>query len=216
MGLAGVMSLLASPAQAESLNDRIRLLTAKFEAMEQTPGKAIPPDLLRQARGIVLLDRTKAGFLFAYEGGNGVAMVRDADGNWSPPAFLTAGQASLGFQIGGEQNFFVFLLMTTNAAHELAASFIDFGGEARGTAGNQSSGVEGQAMPKDGVLVYGDRTGLYGGAAVKGGAISADKNANEMYYGHYMTMNDILFGNKVKPTPAAIELANTISKYARK
>ncbi len=176
----------------------------------------MPANLLRKAQGIVLLDRTKAGFLFAYQGGGGVALVRDASGNWSPPAFLMANEASLGLQIGGEQNFFVILLMTTNAAHGLAASTVDFGGEARGTAGDQSAGAEGQVNSKDSVVVYCDRTGLYGGAAIKGGAISADENANETYYGQYLTMNDILFGNKAKPTPAATALAKTIETYSRK
>ena len=37
-----------------------------------------PAETLRKAQGIILLDRTKAGFLFAYQGGGGVAMVKDA------------------------------------------------------------------------------------------------------------------------------------------
>ena len=175
MGLAGLACLGASRAQANDLDGQLHRLTAKFEAMQQKPGNSVPADLLRKAQGIVLLDRTKAGFLFAYQGGGGVALVRDASGNWSPPAFLMANEASLGLQIGGEQNFFVILLMTTNAAHGLAASTVDFGGEARGTAGDQSAGAEGQVNSKDSVVVYCDRTGLYGGAAIKGGAISADE-----------------------------------------
>lgn len=216
MGLASVVSLCATRAPAENLDCEIHQLAAKFEAMQAKPDKRVPAELLRKAQGIILLDRTRAGFLFAYQGGSGVAMARDAQGNWSPPAFLTATEASLGFQIGGEQNFFVILLMSTNAAHKLTASFVDFGGEARGTAGDQSAGAEGQAVPTDSVLVYSDRTGLYGGAAIKGGSISADENANEMYYGHYVTMNDILFDKKVSPTAAATDLANTISEYSRK
>ena len=50
------------------LDDRIRALTAKFVSLEHQPGKAVPPDVLRRAKGIVLLDRNKAGFLFAYPG----------------------------------------------------------------------------------------------------------------------------------------------------
>jgi SH3 domain-containing YSC84-like protein 1 len=128
-----VLTLLSfiSPGLAidqTGLDERIRLLTTKFEAMQQQPDKRIPADVLKKAQGIILLDCTKAGFGFAYQGGNGVAMVKDASGNWSPAAFLSATEASLGFQIGGEQNFYVILLITTNTTHALTGSTIDFGG----------------------------------------------------------------------------------------
>ena len=91
--------------------------------MQAKPDKRIPAENLRKALGIILLDRTKAGFIFAYQGGGGLAMVKDAkSGRWSPPAFLTANEASLGVQIGGQQSFVVILLMNTNATHALTES----------------------------------------------------------------------------------------------
>jgi lipid-binding SYLF domain-containing protein len=145
-----------------------------------------------------------------------VALVKNSLGEWSPAAFLTASQASLGFQVGGEQNFFVVLLMTTNATLALTQSTIDFGGEARGTAGDQSAGVEGKVVtPDHSVIVYDDREGLFGGAAIKGGAISPDNHANEIYYGQYVTMSDILFDQKVKTTPATLDLQKRISAYSK-
>ena len=69
-------ALSASAVEKAELDNRIRALTAKFEAM-QHQDKSIPADYLRKARGIVLLDRTRAGFLFAYQGGGGVALARD-------------------------------------------------------------------------------------------------------------------------------------------
>ena len=61
---------------------------------------------------------------------------------WSPVAFLDANEASLGFQIGGEQHFYIMLFMTTNSTRLLLDQKVDFGGEARGTAGNNTGGVE--------------------------------------------------------------------------
>ncbi len=214
-----VLLSFISPALAidqTGLDARLRILTAKFEAMQQKPDKRVPADVLKKARGIILLDRTKAGFMFAYQGGNGVTMVKDASGNWGPAAFLSATEASLGFQVGGEQNFYVILLMTTNATQALAEPTIDFGGEARGTAGNQSSGVQGDVTtPEHSVLVYGERNGLYGGVAIKGGAISPDEGANTVYYGQPLTMQNILFEKKVKATQAATDLAGKISEWVK-
>jgi SH3 domain-containing YSC84-like protein 1 len=209
--------LSASALDRAELDNRIGKLTAKFEALQQQADKRIPADTLQKAKAIILLDRTKAGFIFAYQGGSGVAMVKEKGEKWSPTAFLSANEASLGFQIGGEQNFFVILLMSTNATRMLTEPTFDFGGEARGTAGNESSGVEGKVSSNDQpVLVYSDRQGLYGGAAIKGGAISPDEDANRIYYGQFVNMRDILFDKKVKPTKTATELAAKINESSKK
>jgi lipid-binding SYLF domain-containing protein len=213
-----IVSIAASASATDQaqLDDRIRLMTTKFEAMQQQPDKRVPAEVLKNAQGIILLDRTKAGFIFAYQGGNGLAMVKDASGNWSPAAFLSATEASLGFQIGGEQNFYVILLMTTNATQALSEPTIDLGGEARGTAGDQSSGVEGKVTtPEQSVLVYDDRNGLYGGVAIKGGAISPDEDADITYYGKSVSTSDILFDKKVQPTQAETDLIEKISDYSK-
>ncbi len=191
-------------------------LTAKFDQLQQQPDKRIPADILSRAKGIILLDRTRAGFLFAYQGGSGVAMAKDpATGRWSPAAFLTASEASLGFQIGGEQNFFVILLMSSNSLHFLTDPNFEFGGEASGTAGNVSAGANGTISDTERpVLVYSSRKGLYGGAAIKGGAVAPDENANEIYYGQWLSMKDILIDKKVRPTPLAANLAARIEAYS--
>ena len=142
-------------------------------------------------------------------------MVRDSQGKWGPVAFIEANEASLGFQIGGEQNFFVVLLMNTNATHLLTEPNFVFGGEARGTAGDVSSGVEGTvASHEQPMLVYSDRKGLFGGAAIKGGSINPDEEADRVYYQQFVNMDDILFGNKVKPTEATAELAGKITEFS--
>jgi lipid-binding SYLF domain-containing protein len=206
----------AFAADKAELDNRIRKLTAKFEAMQAKPDKRIPAENLQKAQGIILLDRTKAGFIFAFQGGSGVAMVKDAkSGAWSPPAFLDATEASLGFQVGGQQSFIVILLMNTNATRVLTNPDIEFGGEARGTAGNSSAGAEGNVKPMPSVLVYDDRQGLYGGAAIKGGAIRANDDANTLYYGQYVTLEDILFKNKFKPGETATALVEKIEQAAK-
>jgi len=90
---------------------------------------------------------------------------------------------------------------------------LEFGGEARGTAGDKAvvparifSNVE---RP---VLVYSEREGLFGGAALKGGALSPDEEANRVYYGEPISVKQILFEKKVKPTDPAKKLGQILSK----
>jgi lipid-binding SYLF domain-containing protein len=215
-----VLAVVAASAGAvdkAELDSRIGTLTAKLVAMQQKPDKKIPAENLRKAQGIALIDRTKAGFLFAYQGGSGVAMVKDPKTEkWGPAAFLAANEASLGFQIGGEQTFYVILFMTTNSTRMLTEANIMAGGEARGTAGDSTAVAEGKVSPiEQAVLVYDDRKGLYGGAAIKGGAIAPDENANRAYYGQYLTAGEILFEHKVEPTKAATELARKLAEYSQ-
>jgi lipid-binding SYLF domain-containing protein len=65
------------------------------------------------------------------------------------------------------------------------------------------------------ILVYDDRKGLYGGAAVKGGALSVDDEANAAYYGQYAPLEDVLFKQKFKPSERAKELIEAIQKAAK-
>ncbi len=208
----------AAPALDKAeLDQRAGKLLLKFDSLQAKPDKRVPPEVLHRAQGIILLDRTKAGFVFAYQGGGGVAMVKDKKGKWSPLAFMKANEASLGFQIGGQQTFLVILLMNEEAGKLLVTeSAFEFGGEARGTAGGSSAGAEGTVNSLEpSVLVYDDRHGLFGGAAIKGGALTADDEANRTYYGAGFTMKEILLDKRPKPTEAAATLAGKVNQYAK-
>jgi lipid-binding SYLF domain-containing protein len=213
LGFAGAALGVDRP----ELDSRLHTLTAKFQAMQAKPDKCIPAQVLRDAQGIILLDRTKAGFLFAYEGGSGVAMVRDPRTRaWSAPAFVSANQASLGFQAGGQQTFVVVLIMNTNTVRSLATGSFSFGGEASGTAGNTSGGASGTVSSVEQLtMVYHDSEGLYGGVAVKGGNVSPDAKADIAYYGQYLSAEEILFEHKVRPTERAFELTQAIEQASR-
>ena len=215
---AASLAWTALAVEKAELDQKARKLVAKFEKMQQKPDKRIPAETLRKAEGIILLDRTKAGFIFAYQGGAGAAMVKDKkSGKWSPIAFMKADEASLGFQVGGQQSFLVILLMNSEGTQLLTDPTIEIGGEARGTAGDKSAGVEETASsaPRP-VLVYDDRKGLFGGAALKGGALAPDEEGNGAYYGNPLTIKQILFEKKAQPTEVAVALATKIALYSKK
>jgi SH3 domain-containing YSC84-like protein 1 len=198
------------------LNAKIGLLIAKFNALQQNPAERIPSAVLRKARGVVLLDRVKAGFVFGGDGGGGVAIVKENSGDWSPVAFVRSTGGSVGFQAGGEEEFCVLLLMNTDVTRQLADSTIQFSDEARGTAGNNSAGAKATFnAPAHSVLVYADRSGFYGGVAFEGNNLAPDRKANEIYYGRPLTMDDILFEPKVAPTKSGEALAHAIRVYSQ-
>jgi lipid-binding SYLF domain-containing protein len=200
------------------LDNLIRKLTSRFESMQSKPDKAIPVETLARAHGVILLDRTKAGFIFAFQGGGGVAVVKDPKSKkWSPAAFVSASEASLGFQAGGQQTFVVILLMDTNAVRILTDADIELGSEAGGTAGNASGGAESKvSTTARSVLVYDDRNGLFGGAAVKGSTLSPGEAENQIYYGQSLSLEDVLFNKKVKQSETTAALVEQIIRHSKK
>ena len=92
----GVSALAAEKHELDSL---VRDLRNRFQDLQRNPERAIPAETLAKAQGIVLLNRTKGGLVFAYENGAGVALVRQGKaGRWSPAAFMASSEASLGLQ----------------------------------------------------------------------------------------------------------------------
>ena len=62
------------------------------------PGKSIPQRLLSEAQGVAIIPSViKIGFVAGARRGHGVVMVRDAEGEWNLPEFITpTGAASAG------------------------------------------------------------------------------------------------------------------------
>jgi lipid-binding SYLF domain-containing protein len=210
--IAGTSSALA--LDKAQLERRIQQLTAKFEALQSKPDKAIPAETLREAHGIILLERTKAGFVFGYEGGDGITMIKDADtGEWSAPAFLRAREASLGFQAGRQQLFVVILLMNDAVTHALSDPTFKLSDESSQDSdnGNTNSVSRSVLKTKSCLKVFGDRHGAFGGVATKSGAIIPDSEANRIYYGKSVNMEEILVDHKVTPSEAASGLLQRLT-----
>jgi lipid-binding SYLF domain-containing protein len=211
------LSVSGLAAEREDLDQRILTLTDKFTAMQAKPDKRISPEILRKAQGIILLDGTRAGFLFAYQHAGGVALVKDSrTGEWSPASFVGANEVSQGLQIGSERSLTVILIMNGDATWSLVGPVNKFGGEASGTAGNATGRTEGAISPVERpAMVYSDRHGLYAGAAIKGGSIWPDTDANLAYYKQPLSAKEILFDGKVKPTAAGKKLAERIIESSK-
>lgn len=208
------LALNSSGALKSELDNRVRQLMAKFDSLQLNTEARIPADKLKKATGIIIMDRTKGGFVFGYESGFGVAMIKDK-GKWGAFSFMNSREGSFGAQIGGKSTFSVILLMNDAARERLISPKVNFGGEAGGTGGSSSAGVGENFTEEPPVLVFGESKGLYGGATVKGGSVSADDKANEDYYGRFYSIKDILFDKKVPPSETAVELARKIEEATK-
>jgi len=208
-------ALGARAAERGELDSEIRIFGAKLDALQAQPAKRIPADILDRAQGIILLERAKAGRLSPYDGGGGVAMVKNpVSGAWSPVAFVGANAARLGIQPGAPQSFFVILLMDTNATRLLIDPTYEFDARTPGSGVTATQAGGGIVSTKQTILVFDDQLGFLGATAAQSGAFVAIDAANRVYYGPNVTPRDILFDRQVAPTAATAELASKVAGHS--
>ena len=179
---------------------------------------AIPADYLRKAKGIIVINQFQGSFLLGIKDGYGVAMVRRANGKWSVPAFLKAGELSIGLQVGGRAINAVYLLMDDDTARLLFKNRMNLGAEANVAAGIRAA--EGEAVTKPlpahtNVLVYSTTEGLFAGAAVKTGYITPHEVANQLFYNSKNRMPELLYSDWVTPPAEAQFIMDYVSQITR-
>jgi len=79
------------------------------------PDKVIPPHIIQNAKGLVVMTVLKAGFLFSGRVGFGLVVARLPNGEWSAPSALGTGAFGAGLQIGAELTDFVIILTNQRA-----------------------------------------------------------------------------------------------------
>lgn len=167
---------------------------------------AIPVEVLRRAKGIIIVNQFQGGFIFGIKDGYGVALVRRPNGKWSVPAFLKAGEFSFGLQAGAKAINAVYVLMDDQTARLLFRNRMNLGADAKAVAGIRAAEREAVSknLPGDAnVLVYSTQEGLYLGATVKTGYLSPNQKANELFYSSTHRMPELLYSDWVQaPTEA--------------
>ena len=119
--LAALATLLAArPAAAQVAlppsTEELRTVVSAQQVLDEFGGlqiESIPPAMLGTAQGIAIFpNMIKGGFILGVNYGNGVLLVRRSDGSWSPPAMVTMGGGSLGFQAGVQAADIVLVFAT--------------------------------------------------------------------------------------------------------
>ena len=194
-----------------TLDKRLIRSAESFENTLTSEMGSIPPSLLARAQGILIFRQYGAGMGIGGRGGFGVAMARQNDGRWSPPAFLKSGEGSIGFQIGVQRLDMVYLFMSRDSMKLFNRGKFRIGVDAAAVAGPVGGNAEGKVGAP--ILVYSDNAGLYAGVKFEGGFLLADDEANSEYYRSGITIQEILYGNSLAYPPAAQSLRGVLEKH---
>ena len=159
-----------------------------------------------------------AGFGIGGKYGQGIIIVRDKNGNWTPPAIFTIAGGSLGWQIGGQATDFVLLIMNRRSIDGLLQSQFKLGADANVAAGpvGRSAEASTDAQLKGGILSYSRSRGLFAGVKLEGAVITQHWDGDEALYGKPVSAESILMKNIVKMPESADSLVKLLNKYPYK
>ena len=198
------LPLLSASDERQGLVTQIESCEAILREFQAKPATAIPADVLQKAKAIVIVNEFQAGFIFGAKGGYGVALVKRADGRWSVPTFLDAGEASFGLQLGAKSVNTVYVINDEVGARLLYNPRFNFGADAAAVAGPRAAQAqEATQIIKAPVFVYQTNSGLFAGAKVKTGWLSADNSSNRVFYKTLRTMPELLFADWITPPDEA-------------
>ena len=205
--LALCVAPLAHAAEAGPKKQTVRFETCEaiLREFQADPQLAIPAQILSKARGLVIVNQIKGGLIVGLQYGYGTVLARRADGSWSIPVLLRAGEASLGLQLGGQRTETIYVLMDDATVRRLFDGRMNIGVDARAIAGPRTYEAEklNREILTTPVLVYGRNQGYYAGATIKTGWIDRDDNANWDYYTTPYVLPELLYGNFVT-APASV------------
>ena len=186
LALTTAVLLSASSAALAGAREEARMLeaTSVLEEAQAMPDQWAPEQLLRRAQGIAVLPKVvKAGFVVGGRGGKGVLVVRDTQGRWSNPAFVSLAGGSFGWQIGVETSDIVLIFTTRRGIEGVTGGKVTLGADASvaaGPVGRQVSAATDVGLAE--VYSYSRAKGLFGGLAIDGSALTIDHRANAAYY----------------------------------
>ena len=184
---AGVVLAGACPGAHAQAREQGRLLTASqiLEELRGSRDQAIPDRLLERAYGIAVIpDLTKVAFFAGGRRGHGVLVVRDKQGHFTSPVFITLTGGSFGWQWGVQSTDIVLVFTTPKGVEGINGGKVTLGADASvaaGPVGRQASAATDAAFKAE-VYSYSRSRGVFAGLALDGTAITIDDKANAAFY----------------------------------
>ena len=196
LALTGVTPAVHAQAREEG-----RLLYADqvLRDLRTQRDQAIPDRLLERAYGIAVFpDLTKLAFFAGGRRGHGVLVVRDKQGRFSNPVFVTMTGGSFGWQWGLQFTDIVLVFTTPKGVEGINGGKVTLGAGASVAAGpvGRDASAATDAGFKAEVYSYSRNKGVFAGLALDGSVITIDDGANAAFYKKPgVTAGDIMAGN---------------------
>jgi len=219
--LAGiVLAVAAAGAQAQAREEgRLLMASQVLEELRATRDQSIPDRLLERAYGIAVFpDMTKIAFFAGGRRGHGVLVLRDKEGHFTNPVFVTMTGGSFGWQWGVQLTDIVLVFTTRKGIEGLTGGKVTLGADASvaaGPVGRQASAETDPGFTSE-VYSYSRSRGVFAGIALDGTALTIDGKANAAFYRKPAVLaSDIVAGNVKSEDEAVRRFLAAVSASTR-
>ncbi|NUQ65699.1 MAG: Ysc84 actin-binding domain protein [Pirellulales bacterium] len=215
-----VFLTLSGVAGAQSSREAATVDTAARVLQENIaiPVRGIPQNLLTNAQAIAIVpDVVKLGFVLAGRRGHGVIVVRNADGSWSNPVFITLTGGSIGWQAGVQSTDVILVFKSRKSVNHVLDGQFTLGadaGVAAGPVGRQAAAATDIQLRAE-IYSYSRSRGLFAGVSLDGSVLEVNPNANAAFYGTFGIGPHDILGGKTAQTPAnVVVLKELLAQHA--
>ena len=175
------------------------------------PAQAIPRGMFHQAQGVAIVPNVvKGGLVVGIRHGQGVLLVRDANGGWTLQ-FITLTGGSIGWQVGLQSTDVILVFKTPNSVQGLMRGKLTVGADAAASAGpvGRNAAIATDTQLRSEIYSYSRSRGLFAGVALDGTSLQIDHAANAAYY-----QRGAVPGGTATVPPSAIALINQVAAYS--
>ncbi|MEZ6112191.1 MAG: lipid-binding SYLF domain-containing protein [Pirellulaceae bacterium] len=186
IGAAAILLANVQPAPAQ-LKEQQTLQTAA-RVMDEIMAihlRGIPQSLLADAEGIAIVpDVLKASLGVGGRHGKGVLIIRDENGQWQLPLFMSITGGNVGWQIGIQSTDLILVFKTKKSIEGILGGKLTLGGDlavAAGPVGREAAAAT-DARFKAEIYSYSRSRGLFAGASIDGSVLRIEPDANATFY----------------------------------
>lgn len=229
-----LFSMSLSTAMAKDESKKIGNAVRAIKEFTAVKNERIPPELLKNANGIVIIPgASKNNFMMSGGSAGGVLLVRDTDGKWSSPVFITLSGGTLGWQIISDPMDIILIFKNKNRIDEVMkgkftmdARVAVFPGLVRHStkaAAKEEKDTEiswymrSQTKEQKNAEInsYIRSQGKFAGATVDTSTVQIDAASNDVFYGKQkINAGDILSGKVEKSSDDVKKLQKLLAEYA--
>ncbi len=167
------------------LDESVQSATTVLDEIMSAPARQIPESLLARAHAVAIVPKVvKGGFVLGVRHGRGVLLIRDDNGQWLPPIFVSLTGGSVGWQVGIQSTDVILVFRTRQSINNLRKGRLTIGVDVAGAAGpvgRQASAATDATLSAE-ILSYSRSRGLFGGVSFDGSALQIDNDAGLEYY----------------------------------
>ncbi len=179
----------------------------------------IPAKILKNAKAIAVIPNLKNGGLFINGSyGTGVLSIKESDGNWSDPSFISFRNLSFGLQAGIKSTDAIIVFESRRSLDGIADEKVTLSFNIGGTIlqNGQDMSRKTDAKLSANIYMYGESSGLFlNFMSISNGIMYINDDMNDAYYGELIDTNSLLDGYLQSKKREVLEFQKVLSDLTK-